>query len=74
MADATDKYESNVPGRYYVDRTCVHCELCHEIAPEHFTQTHREGFVHRQPVNASEESLCRSALENCPVNAIGSQD
>lgn len=74
MADIHDKFESNVPGRYFVDRTCVHCELCHEIAPEHFTQTRHEGFVCRQPVTGDEEHICKQALENCPVNAIGVQD
>ena len=74
MANPADKFESNAPGRYYVDRTCVHCELCHETAPEHFTQTHTEGFVHRQPVTGAEEVRCKSALQDCPVGAIGYQD
>lgn len=72
MADPADRFESNVPGRYYVDRTCVHCELCKEIAPDHFTQSKYEGFVCRQPVTDDEERVCRNALENCPVGAIGS--
>jgi ferredoxin len=72
MADPRDKFQSNAPGRYFVDRTCVHCELCHELAPEHFAQTPHEGFVCRQPVTGDEERTCRHALDSCPVGAIGS--
>lgn len=72
MADLTQRFSNNVAGRYYVDHTCVRCELCHEMAPDHFTQTQEnDGYVCRQPINAAEEKACKVALENCPVGAIG---
>jgi ferredoxin len=60
-----------IAGRYYVDETCVHCDLCHEIAPEHFAiAPNGEGFVCKQPSNDGEERQCQSAKVSCPVGAI----
>lgn len=74
MADPTQKVPENVPGRFYVDRTCIDCELCRETAPAHFARQDAEGysFVARQPTHPAEEAACRAALEECPVEAIGS--
>ena len=33
MADRMDKVPENVPGRFYVDATCIDCDLCRETAP-----------------------------------------
>lgn len=73
MADRTQKVPENVPGRFYVDRTCIDCELCRELAPENFTREDDEGysFVMRQPRDAAEEAACQVAMEECPVEAIG---
>jgi len=63
----------NAPGRYYVDSRCIDCDVCRDIAPENFARDARRkySFVYQQPKNAEEESLCREALEACPVEAIG---
>jgi ferredoxin len=67
----TEKHPLNVEGKYYVDTTCVHCDLCHEIAPEHFTVgKDGEGFVFKQPSSQGEERNCHSAKSSCPVGAI----
>lgn len=73
MADPTQKAPENVPGRYYVDRTCIDCDLCRETAPANFVRNDEEGysFVVRQPVDPAEEAACLAALEECPVEAIG---
>jgi ferredoxin len=73
MADPNQKVPENVPGRFYVDATCIDCDLCRETAPENFRRNDREGrsFVLRQPQGPAEEAACRSALEECPVEAIG---
>jgi ferredoxin len=72
MADKTLRLPANVFGKYYVDETCVHCELCHDIAGEHFGNNEkREGFVIRQPVSVAEVELCQRARQCCPVEAIG---
>jgi len=73
MANKADKWEPNVPGKFYVDQQCIDCDLCRETAPGFFTR-HDEGgysFVHKQPTTQEEIDLCMEALEGCPVEAIG---
>ena len=74
MADFREMVPENMPGRYYVDRTCIDCELCRETAPANFVRQEEEGYsyVVHQPRNPSEEAVCRTAMEECPVEAIGS--
>lgn len=76
MADSTQKVPENSPGRFYVDRTCIDCDLCRETAPEHFGRWDEEGytFLIRQPTNEAEEAACLAALEECPVEAIGLEE
>ena len=73
MADPVQKVPENVPGRFYVDATCIDCDLCRETAPANFTRRDDEGysFVKRQPKGAAEEAACLAAMEECPVEAIG---
>jgi ferredoxin len=73
MADPTQRLSENVSGRFYVDATCIDCDLCRETAPQSFRRNDREGhsYVHRQPEGPAEEAACLAALEECPVEAIG---
>ncbi len=73
MPNLADKLPENAPGRYYVERECIDCDVCREHAPANFTRQKANGysFVYRQPRNAREEQLCHEALEACPVDAIG---
>ena len=73
MADIQLKYEDNVAGRYFVDEECLDCDLCRETAPACFTRNEDDGysFVFKQPGDEEEEELCKEAMENCPVEAIG---
>jgi ferredoxin len=73
MADRSNKVPENVAGRYYVDVTCIDCDLCRETAPSNFTRDEagRRSFVFRQPDNTAQEAACEAAREECPVEAIG---
>lgn len=73
MAERSLKVPENVPGRFYVDETCIDCEFCRETAPAHFARYDRGrySFVARQPRTAGEEEACRAAKDGCPVEAIG---
>jgi ferredoxin len=73
MADKSERWEENVPGRFYVDRQCIDCDLCRETAPDFFTRNEDGGysFVHAQPQTEEDNALCMEALEGCPVDAIG---
>lgn len=74
MADTTQKWEDNVPGAFYVDKECILCSLCTDIAPENFKESEDgdHDFVYKQPENDAELQACQDALEQCPVDAIGS--
>ena len=73
MADKSQKVPESIPGRFYVDATCIDCDLCRETAPRHFVRQDDEGhsFVVRQPETPAEEAACLAAMEECPVEAIG---
>jgi ferredoxin len=75
MAEPTQRVPENVPGRFFVDRTCIDCELCRETAPENFTRQDDDGYsyVFRQPRDAAEQAACEEAMSECPVEAIGEQ-
>ena len=73
MADVDDKVSETIAGKYYVDTQCIDCDLCRETAPDNFTRQTEDGYsyVYKQPQNEEEEGLCKEAMENCPVEAIG---
>jgi ferredoxin len=73
MADRNNKWEDNVPGRFYVDKECILCSVCSDAAPNNFRISKQEDhdFVYKQPVNDAEVAQCHEAMENCPVEAIG---
>ena len=73
MAAFGNKYPENVAGKYYVDDQCIDCDLCRETAPDNFTRNEDGGYsyLYKQPTSAEEETLCKEAMEGCPVEAIG---
>ena len=73
MADKTQKARENVPGGWFVDATCIDCDLCRETAPANFVRQDAEGYsyVYKQPDDPAEEAACLAAMEECPVEAIG---
>ena len=72
MADKKIKYPENVPGPYYVDTECIHCDACVLAAENHFKLLDDgHAYVFRQPENEEEVSACEEAMESCPVEAIG---
>ena len=73
MADLKERVPDNVPGKYYVDSTCIDCDACREMAPRNFVRNEDEGYsyVSKQPETPEEEEQCKDALEGCPVESIG---
>ena len=73
MPDRTQKQALNVDGRMYVDASCIDCDLCRITAPANFRANEEGGYsyVHKQPEGPEEEELCRKAMDECPVEAIG---
>ena len=74
MADKNSKHPGQVAGSFYVDTQCIDCDLCRQTAPANFTRNEAGGFsyVYKQPTTPEEEAKCKQAMEECPVEAIGS--
>ena len=74
MADATEKWEDNVTGAWYVDKSCILCSLCVDLAPNNFKESEAgdHDMVYKQPEGDEELAQCNEAMEQCPVEAIGS--
>ncbi len=74
MADKNNKHPGQVAGPFYVDTSCIDCDLCRQTAPANFTRNEAGGFsyVFKQSENPEEEAKCKQAMEECPVEAIGS--
>jgi glyoxylase-like metal-dependent hydrolase (beta-lactamase superfamily II)/ferredoxin len=61
----------NMPGDFYVDSTCIDCDLCRQIAPSIFAQAGERSAVFRQPTSQGEELDALKALVTCPTASIG---
>jgi ferredoxin len=73
MATTTERLPQNIVGRYYVDSSCIDCDLCRTTAPAFFKRDDEIGFsiVYRQPVTPEELALAEEAREGCPTESIG---
>ncbi len=66
----------NAPGRYYTTEECDGCAYCASVAPDNFdfekaTNTY---FVSRQPATKEEEECLLEAMDDCPVDAIRTEN
>ena len=73
MADLKHRLGSNAHGPFYVDESCIDCDLCREHAPAIFSLDDSIGMsrVHQQPQSAADIALAQEAIDLCPVEAIG---
>jgi len=73
MADKKDRLTDNVRGRFYVDSSCIDCNLCRETAPDFFRRNDDliVSYVYRQPVTPEEIELAEEAYLGCPTDSIG---
>ena len=73
MANPIHRTPENVPGRFYVDDTCIDCDHCRSTAPEFFRRDDAGGYsvVYRQPVTPEEIASAEQALTECPTDSIG---
>ena len=76
MANKNDRLSENAPGAYYVDSSCIDCDLCRGNAPQFFRRHDEGGFsiVYKQPVTLEEIKQADEALEGCPSESIGRDD
>ncbi len=73
MADVAEKWEDNVAGEWFVDKACILCSLCVDLAPNNFKESDDgdHDIIFKQPDTDEEKEQCKEALEQCPVEAIG---
>lgn len=73
MAEKSQSWKDNTPGKVFVDQSCIACDACVLTAPKNFAMHEEDGhaFVSKQPTTPEEEALCKEAMEGCPVEAIG---
>jgi ferredoxin len=73
MAVKTERLPENIPGPYYVDSTCIDCDMCREAAPHFFRRNDETGqtVVYRQPTTPEEIRQAHEALVDCPTDSIG---
>ncbi|HEY8965252.1 MAG TPA: ferredoxin, partial [Candidatus Methylacidiphilales bacterium] len=58
---------------FFVDNSCIDCDLCRSNAPRFFTRQDDGGYtyVYKQPETDEEIAEAREALEGCPSDSIG---
>jgi len=63
----------NIAGPWYVDSECISCGICAGEAPSNFklADDGSTAFVFKQPLGAEELAQSESAMDACPVQAIG---
>ena len=73
MARQDQRLPDNVPGDFFVDTTCIDCDLCRQIAPASFGRADhaQQSYVHHQPASEAERHRALMALVTCPTASIG---
>jgi glyoxylase-like metal-dependent hydrolase (beta-lactamase superfamily II)/ferredoxin len=71
MANLKRAYSENVPGNFFVDDTCIDCDLCRQIAPTVFRDEGDHSAVFHQPGDSAEARRAGMALIACPTGSIG---
>jgi ferredoxin len=73
MATPADRISVNVPGRYYVDSSCIDCDQCRALAPPFFGRDEDSGlsFVRQQPQTDDEISQLEEIMSGCATSSIG---
>jgi glyoxylase-like metal-dependent hydrolase (beta-lactamase superfamily II) len=71
VADPARRHPANVPGPWFVDSTCIDCDVSRQCAPWMFGSAGGQAVVVRQPVTPDEERAGMRALLACPTGSIG---
>lgn len=71
MAQLALRLDTNVPGDFFVDSTCIDCDACRIFAPTVFSDDGDQSSVHHQPETPEEILAAEKALISCPTASIG---
>ncbi len=64
------RLETNAPGDFFVDSSCIDCDTCRWMAPATFDRARGQSRVHVQPRDAAEVHRALQALVACPTSSI----
>lgn len=73
MADLKKRLDTNVPGNFFVDATCINCDTCRQLAPGSFEEVGEFSAVTTQPQEDETLHQAYQALLACPVGSIGTE-
>jgi glyoxylase-like metal-dependent hydrolase (beta-lactamase superfamily II)/ferredoxin len=69
--DSKALHSDNVPGDFFVNRSCIDCGTCYELTPETFAESADHARVQSQPRTPAERLRAEMALVACPTGSIG---
>ena len=73
MADLRHILPGNIDGNFFVDSSCIDCDLCRQIAPGVFVEDDGYSIVSVQPHSKSKAQQAAKALVVCPTASIGTR-
>src|SRR5512141_2378340 len=73
MANVALADPANAPGDFFVDRNCISCPTCRQVAPTVFGDGPSQPVVVRQPMSSADELAALMALVSCPAGSIGTR-
>ena len=73
MANPKKRLDSNVPGNFFVNATCINCDKCRQLAPRSFEEVGEFSAVTTQPEGDELVHQAYQALLACPVGSIGTE-
>jgi glyoxylase-like metal-dependent hydrolase (beta-lactamase superfamily II) len=71
MAQLALRLDTNVPGDFFVDESCIDCDACRIFAPTVFSDEYDQSAVFHQPESDDELLAAQKALISCPTASIG---
>lgn len=71
MAKREARRAENVAGDFFVDDSCIDCDLCRAITPDVYARVGEMSAVVQQPRTPDETHEALKALVTCPTASIG---
>ncbi len=71
MAHLSRRLSGNTAGDFFVDSSCIDCDICRQVAPETFCAQAAQTVVYRQPTTPESVYCALMALVACPTGSIG---
>ncbi|RYH05250.1 hypothetical protein EON65_45230 [archaeon] len=70
VAPYKERRPQNVNGNFFVDRSCIDCDVCRWICPSVFKRVGVQSAVYKQPEGKVETLQALAAMIACPTGSI----